>query len=95
MIMYYYIVLLHNLGSEPEGAQAIMVATATKTLLIAKFVVSHCAFCKFGRNFGCLCSINHLSEPFRKHMFTNDWCISIHLMFVSLFQGSLLVITQF
>ena len=79
--MYYYIVLLHILGREPEGSQAQMIATATKTVLIAKFIVSRCAFCKFWRNFGCFCSVNHLSEPFRKHMFTCDWCISIHFVY--------------
>ena len=36
---------------------------------------------------------NHLSGPLRKHMFTFDWCISIN--FVSVFQGSLLVIALF
>ena len=36
---------------------------------------------------------NHLSGPLRKLMFTFDWCISIH--FVSVFQGSLLVIALF
>ena len=57
-----------------------MMKTATKTLLIAKFVVSRCAFCKFWRNFGYFCSVNHLSEPFRKHMFTCGWCILIHFV---------------
>ena len=28
----------------------------------AKFVVSHCAFCKLRRDFGFLCSVNHFSE---------------------------------
>ena len=36
---------------------------------------------------------NHLSGPLRKHMFTFDWCISIH--FVSVFQGPFLVIALF
>ena len=80
MIMYYYIVLLHILGMEPEGSQTQMIATATKILLIAKFVVLRCTFCKFRRNFGCFCSINHLSETFRKHMFSCDWCILIHFV---------------
>ena len=48
--------------------------------LIAKFVVSRCAFCKLRRNFGFFCSINHLSGPNRKHMFTCDWWISIHFV---------------
>ena len=45
--------------------------------VIAKFVVSRCAFCKLQRNFGFFCSVNHLSGPLRKHMFTCEWCISI------------------
>ena len=49
-----------------------------ETRLIAKFVVSRCTFCKLRRNFGCFCSVNHRSGPLRKHMFTCDWCISIH-----------------
>ena len=48
--------------------------------LKAKFVVSCCAFCKVQRNFGFFCSVNHLSRPLRKHMFTCDWCISIHFV---------------
>ena len=44
------------------------------------FVVSRCAFCKLQRNFGFFCSVNHLSGPLRKHMFTCDWCISIHFV---------------
>ena len=39
-------------------------------LVIAKFVVSRCAFCKLRGNFGFFCSINHLNGPIRKHMFT-------------------------
>ena len=38
------------------------------------------AFCKLWRNFGFFCSVNHLSRPCRKHMFTCDWCISIHFV---------------
>ena len=30
--------------------------------LSAKFVVSRCAFCKLGRDFGFFCSVNHFSE---------------------------------
>ena len=40
------------------------------SLVIAKFVVSRCAFCKLGGNFGFFCSLNHLNGPIRKHMFT-------------------------
>ena len=40
----------------------------------------HCEFCKLQRNFVFFCSINHLSGPLRKHMFTCDWCISIHFV---------------
>ena len=54
-----------------------------KLSLIAKFVVSRCAFCKLWRNFGFFCYINHLSGPLRRHMFTCDWCISIQFVFVS------------
>ena len=35
----------------------------------AKFVVSHCAFCRRRRNSGFFCSVNHLSKPLRKHTF--------------------------
>ena len=35
-----------------------------------KFVLWRCAFCKLRRNFGFFCSVNHLSGPLRKHMFT-------------------------
>ena len=48
--------------------------------IIAKFIVSCCAFCKLQRNFGFSCSVNHLSGPLRKQMFTCDWCISIHFV---------------
>ena len=51
-----------------------------KVLLIAKFFVSRCEFCKLQRNFGFFCSINHLSGPLRKHMFTCDLCISTHFV---------------
>ena len=50
------------------------------TTLKATFVVLHCAFCKVRRNFRFFCSVNHLSRPLRKHMFTCDWCISIHFV---------------
>ena len=54
---------------------------------IAKFVVSRCEFCKLRRNLGFFCSVNDLSGPLRKHMFTCDWCILIHFVcfFVSRF----------
>ena len=45
---------------------------------MAKFVVSRCAFFKLQRNFGFFCYVNHHSGPLRKHIFTCDWCISIH-----------------
>ena len=48
--------------------------------IIAKFVVSHFEFYKLLRNLGFFCSVNHLSGPLRKHMFTCDWCISIHFV---------------
>ena len=51
-----------------------------KSLLIAKFIISRCALCKLQRNFGFFCSVNHLSGPLRKHIFTCDWCISIHFV---------------
>ena len=47
----------------------------------AKFVVSRCAFCKLRRNLGFFRSINHLSGPLTKHMFTWDWCILIHFVY--------------
>ena len=62
-------------------------------LFIAKFVVSRCTFCKLQRNFGFFCSVNHVSGPLGKHIFTCDWCISIHfvcfcvLRFVALFRA--------
>ena len=62
-------------------------------LCVITFVVNYSAFCKLRSNFGSFCSVNHLSGPLRKQMFTCDWCISIH--FVSVFQGSLLVIALF
>ena len=37
---------------------------------IAKFVAWRCAFCKLWRIFGFFCSVNHLSRPLRKQMFT-------------------------
>ena len=55
-------------------------AVRKSALIIAKFVVLCCAFCKLRRNFGFFCSINHHSGPLRKHMFTCDWCISIHFV---------------
>ena len=48
--------------------------------VIAKFVVLHCEFCKLRRNLGFFCSVNHLSGPLRKHMFTCDCCILIHFV---------------
>ena len=47
---------------------------------LAKFFVSRCAFGKVQRNFGFFCSVNHLSGPLRKHIFTCDWCISIYFV---------------
>ena len=94
MIMYYYIGLLHILGREPEGAQAIMLATATKTLLIAKFVVCTARFANFEGILG-------VSVPsiILANLLGNTCLLVIgafrSTLFVSLFQGSLLVITQF
>ena len=34
----------------------------------------------FGGFFGVFCSVNHLSGPLRKHIFTSDWCILIHFV---------------
>ena len=45
----------------------------------SQILVSFFAFCKLQRNFGFFCSVNHLSGPLRKHIFTCDWCISTHL----------------
>ena len=39
---------------------------------------TRCAFCKLQTNFGFFCSVKHLSGPLRKHLFTCDWCFSIH-----------------
>ena len=74
--------------------------------ITAKIVVSRCAFCKLRRNFGFFCSVNHLSEPLRRHMFTwktsKGHCLRWFVIggfrsvwFVSVFQGSLLVIVLF
>ena len=49
----------------------------------SQILVSFFAFCKLQRNFGLFCSVNRLSGPLRKHIFTCDWCISIHLKLVS------------
>ena len=46
----------------------------------SQILVSCFAFCKLRRNFGFFCSVNHLSGPLRKHIFTCDWCISIHFV---------------
>ena len=66
----------------------------THVQIIAIFVISRCAFCKLRRNFGFFCSVNHLSGPIRKHMFTCDWCISIHFVCFCV-SNSLLVIALF
>ena len=50
------------------------------TTLKATFIVLRCVFCKVRRNFRFFCSVNHLSRPLRKHMFTCDWCISIQFV---------------
>ena len=47
---------------------------------IAKFVASRCVIRKLRRNFGFFCSVNNLSGPLRKQMFTCDWSISIHFV---------------
>ena len=52
----------------------------THVQIIAKFVISRCAVCKLRRNLGFFCSVNHLSGPIRKDMFTCDWCNSIHFV---------------
>ena len=66
-------------------------------LVIAKFVVSRCAFCKLRGNFGFFCSVNHLNGPIRKHMFTctsskghgfDSWLVDFDPF--CLFRGSLL-----
>ena len=38
---------------------------------IEKFVVSRCAFAKLRRISWFFCSVNHISGPVRKHMFTS------------------------
>ena len=48
--------------------------------VIAKFIVSHCVFCKLQRKLGFFCSINHLSGPLWKQMFPCDCCILIHFV---------------
>ena len=68
-------------------------------LVIAKFVVSRCAFCKRRGNFGFFCSVNHLNGPIRKHVYLHEfkrlWCLIrdwwISIRFVCfVFQASLL-----
>ena len=56
-----------------------------KSLLITKLFVSCCAFCKLQRNFGFFWVWvfqfrQSSSGPLRKHIFTCDWCISIHFV---------------
>ena len=60
--------------------QSIVFANFALIGVIAKFVVSRCSFCKLRRNFGFFCAANLHSGPLRKHVFTCDWCISIHLV---------------
>ena len=48
--------------------------------VIAKFIVSHCVFCKLQRKLGFFCSFNHLSGPLWKQMFPCDCCILIHFV---------------
>ena len=55
-------------------------AVRKSALIIAKFVLLQCTFCKLRRNFGFFCSVSHCSSPLRKHIFTCDWCISIHFV---------------
>ena len=55
-------------------------AVRKSALIIAKFVLLRCVFCKLRRNFGFFCSVSHCSSPLRKHIFTCDWCISIHFV---------------
>ena len=52
-----------------------------KGVLVISGVDNYSGFCKLRRNFGFFCSVNPLSGPLRKHMFTCDWCISIHFVF--------------
>ena len=61
---------------------------------IAKFVVLRCAFCKLRRNFGFFSSVNHLLD------LLGNTCLLVigafrSTMFVSVFQGSLLVIALY
>ena len=60
--------------------QSIVFANFALIGVIAKFVVSRSPFCKLRRNFGFFCAFSLLSGPLRKHMFTCDWCISIHFV---------------
>ena len=80
-------VIAYNTRIEPQGSLPRIGHDAFPfwQRITAKFVVSRCAFS---------CSINHLSGPLRKHMFTYDSCIRSTL-FVSVFPGSLLVIALF
>ena len=55
-------------------------AVRKSALIIAKFVVLRCAFCKLRKNFGFFCSVNHRNGLLRKHVFTCDLCISIHFV---------------
>ena len=51
-----------------------------KVSLIAKLLYCTVSFANFKGILFFFCSINHLSGPLRKHMFTCDWCISIHFV---------------
>ena len=60
---------------------------------LAKFVVSRCAFWKLRKNFGFFCSFNHVD-------LLGNTCLLVigafwSTLFVSVFQGSLLVIALF
>ena len=73
--------------------------------IIAKFVESRCTFCKLRRSFGFFCSVNHLTGPLRKHMFTCSsfkghglWfviCGFRIVLFVSCFRARRFVIVLF
>ena len=66
-------------------------AVRKSALIIAKFVVLRCAFCKLRKNFGFFCSVNHRN---------GNTCLLVicafrSTLFVSVFQSSLLVIALF
>ena len=73
-------------------------------IVTAKFFVLCCVVCKLQSNFGFSCPVNHLSGLLRKQVYLNkfkrSWLWFViggfwSVRFVSVFQGSLLVIILF